>query len=516
MPRSRAILGRRSVSAALRPGWCDRRAQPSDAPIRRSQPGASPPLGRQPPGTGRPRARTPGPRRRGLRDRRNPGAPRGRRHRRACRWRPHQRPAAPGRPVKTFHPAVYAGILARRDRPEQLAELAEHAIGLIDLVVVNVEPFAPQVGERRVPLDEAIEMIDVGGTALLSAAARNYAGVAAVPEPGRVRAGRRRDPGPGQRLRRAPPAPGRRGIRRRGRLRRPGRGLPEPGHGHDVPAPHQRRPREGGDLPTARTRTSGRPSTARRPTATARWPTRRGCRAASPRSTTCSTSTPRGGSPPISPPRPPWSCATRTPSGSPRTTPLRTRSGTPSRRTRRRLRQHRRRQPDRGRGDRARDRGGDVRGARGAGYTDEAAADPLRAAGARAPRGPAEPVGRPARLRDRGPRLQAGRRRAPRRDARRDGPRPGPAAGGDPAAPDPRGADRPHVRLAGRRPRPLQRDRPGPQPPDRGDRRRPGEPPGGRGDRPAASRRPGQDGGDVVGRLLPLPRRDRPRGDLAA
>jgi phosphoribosylaminoimidazolecarboxamide formyltransferase/IMP cyclohydrolase len=85
--------------------------------------------------------------------------------------------------VKTFHPAVYAGILARRDRPEQLAELAEHAIGLIDVVVVNVTPFAPQVGERRVPLAEAIEMIDVGGTALLSAAARNHAGVAAVPGP---------------------------------------------------------------------------------------------------------------------------------------------------------------------------------------------------------------------------------------------------------------------------------------------------------------------------------------------
>jgi len=85
--------------------------------------------------------------------------------------------------VKTFHPAVYAGILARRDRPEQLAELAEQGIGLIDLVVVNVKPFAPQVGERRVPLDEAIEMIDVGGTALLSAAARNHAGVAAVPSP---------------------------------------------------------------------------------------------------------------------------------------------------------------------------------------------------------------------------------------------------------------------------------------------------------------------------------------------
>ncbi|HSW43552.1 MAG TPA: bifunctional phosphoribosylaminoimidazolecarboxamide formyltransferase/IMP cyclohydrolase [Patescibacteria group bacterium] len=88
-----------------------------------------------------------------------------------------------GGTVKTFHPAIYAGILARRDRPEQLAELVENAIGLIDLVVVNVAPFAPQVGERRVPLDEAIEMIDVGGTALLSAAARNHAGVVAVPGP---------------------------------------------------------------------------------------------------------------------------------------------------------------------------------------------------------------------------------------------------------------------------------------------------------------------------------------------
>ena len=88
-----------------------------------------------------------------------------------------------GGQVKTFHPVVYAGILARRDRPDQLAELAEQGIGQIDVVVVNVKPFAPQVGARVVPLDEAIEMIDVGGVALLSAAARNYAGVAAVPDP---------------------------------------------------------------------------------------------------------------------------------------------------------------------------------------------------------------------------------------------------------------------------------------------------------------------------------------------
>ena len=92
-------------------------------------------------------------------------------------------PPLVGGQVKTFHPAVYAGILARRDVPQQLDELAAHGIGLLDLVVVNVKPFAPQVGAQRVALHEAIEMIDVGGAALLGAAARNYAGVAAVADP---------------------------------------------------------------------------------------------------------------------------------------------------------------------------------------------------------------------------------------------------------------------------------------------------------------------------------------------
>ena len=92
-------------------------------------------------------------------------------------------PSLLGGLVKTFHPAIYAGILARRDHPGQLAELADQGIGLIDVVVVNMAPFAAQVGGRRVPLDEAIELIDVGGTALLSAAARNHAAVAAVANP---------------------------------------------------------------------------------------------------------------------------------------------------------------------------------------------------------------------------------------------------------------------------------------------------------------------------------------------
>ncbi|MBA2700078.1 MAG: bifunctional phosphoribosylaminoimidazolecarboxamide formyltransferase/IMP cyclohydrolase [Chloroflexi bacterium] len=94
-----------------------------------------------------------------------------------------QVPPLVGGQVKTFHPAVYAGILARRDVPEQLAELDAQGIGLIDIVVVNVKPFAPEVGARLIGLEEAIEMIDVGGAALLGAAARNAAGVAAVADP---------------------------------------------------------------------------------------------------------------------------------------------------------------------------------------------------------------------------------------------------------------------------------------------------------------------------------------------
>ena len=89
-----------------------------------------------------------------------------------------------GGQVRTFHPAIYAGILARRDRPDQLAQLLEHGIGQIDIVVVNVRPFAPEVGRGQIAIDEAVELIDVAGAALLGAAARNAAGVIAVPAPG--------------------------------------------------------------------------------------------------------------------------------------------------------------------------------------------------------------------------------------------------------------------------------------------------------------------------------------------
>ncbi|MEZ4596180.1 MAG: hypothetical protein R3C32_04625 [Chloroflexota bacterium] len=70
--------------------------------------------------------------------------------------------------ARTYHPEVYAGILARRDSADELDGLRSHGIGLVDLVVVSVAPFEPYVGGRVVPIDEALAMIDVAGVSLLS------------------------------------------------------------------------------------------------------------------------------------------------------------------------------------------------------------------------------------------------------------------------------------------------------------------------------------------------------------
>ena len=154
-------------------------------------------------------------------------------------------PPLVGGQVKTFHPAVYAGILARRDVPSQLEELVEHGIGAIDLVVVNVKPFAPEVGRQLIGLDEAIELIDVGGAALLGAAARNAAGVTAIAASRRAtrRSRRAADARPG--LGRDAPSARRRGVRRRGRVFRGDRRLPQPGLGEHLPPAASARPREG-------------------------------------------------------------------------------------------------------------------------------------------------------------------------------------------------------------------------------------------------------------------------------
>ena len=85
--------------------------------------------------------------------------------------------------VKTLHPKVHGGILARRDLPEHLATIAEHGIPTIDLVCVNLYPFAATIAKPGVTLEDAIENIDIGGPAMVRSSAKNYAGVAIVTDP---------------------------------------------------------------------------------------------------------------------------------------------------------------------------------------------------------------------------------------------------------------------------------------------------------------------------------------------
>jgi phosphoribosylaminoimidazolecarboxamide formyltransferase / IMP cyclohydrolase len=85
--------------------------------------------------------------------------------------------------VKTLHPAVHAGLLARRDLPAHMAELAAHDLAPIDLLVVNLYPFQQTVARPEVSLADAIEQIDIGGVALLRAAAKNFAHVVALVDP---------------------------------------------------------------------------------------------------------------------------------------------------------------------------------------------------------------------------------------------------------------------------------------------------------------------------------------------
>jgi phosphoribosylaminoimidazolecarboxamide formyltransferase / IMP cyclohydrolase len=85
--------------------------------------------------------------------------------------------------VKTLHPRIHGGLLARRDHPEHMAALKEHGIGTIDLLVINLYPFAQATAKADCTLDDAIENIDIGGPAMLRAAAKNWQDVAVVIEP---------------------------------------------------------------------------------------------------------------------------------------------------------------------------------------------------------------------------------------------------------------------------------------------------------------------------------------------
>ena len=85
--------------------------------------------------------------------------------------------------VKTLHPRIHGGLLARRDMPSHMAALAEHGITAIDLLVVNLYPFAQATARADCTLTDAIENIDIGGPAMLRAAAKNWADVAVVIDP---------------------------------------------------------------------------------------------------------------------------------------------------------------------------------------------------------------------------------------------------------------------------------------------------------------------------------------------
>jgi phosphoribosylaminoimidazolecarboxamide formyltransferase / IMP cyclohydrolase len=84
--------------------------------------------------------------------------------------------------VKTLHPKVHGGILARRDLPEHVATMQEHDMPYIDLVCVNLYPFVATVSKPHT-LDEAIENIDIGGPAMVRSSAKNYHHVAIVTDP---------------------------------------------------------------------------------------------------------------------------------------------------------------------------------------------------------------------------------------------------------------------------------------------------------------------------------------------
>src|SRR5262252_3661516 len=85
--------------------------------------------------------------------------------------------------VKTLHPKIHAGILARRHRPDDLEALKAQGVGLVDLVVVNLYPFAKAAANPETPFEELVEQIDIGGPSLLRAAGKNFRDVLVVVDP---------------------------------------------------------------------------------------------------------------------------------------------------------------------------------------------------------------------------------------------------------------------------------------------------------------------------------------------
>lgn len=87
--------------------------------------------------------------------------------------------------VKTLHPKIHGGILARRHHPDDLQLAEQHGIGLVDLVVVNLYPFVETAAKPGVKFDDLVEQIDIGGPSLVRAAAKNFRDVLVVVDPKR-------------------------------------------------------------------------------------------------------------------------------------------------------------------------------------------------------------------------------------------------------------------------------------------------------------------------------------------
>ena len=85
--------------------------------------------------------------------------------------------------VKTLHPMVHGGILARRNIPAHMAEIAKHNIQTIDLVVSNLYPFVQTISKKGVTLEDALENIDIGGPTLIRASAKNFPDVIVIVDP---------------------------------------------------------------------------------------------------------------------------------------------------------------------------------------------------------------------------------------------------------------------------------------------------------------------------------------------
>ncbi|MBM4136394.1 MAG: IMP cyclohydrolase [Nitrospira sp.] len=85
--------------------------------------------------------------------------------------------------VKTLHPKIHGGLLARRNNPKDVEEIKKYGIDTIDMVVVNLYPFEETISRQGVTFAEAIENIDIGGPAMIRSASKNFQDVAVIVDP---------------------------------------------------------------------------------------------------------------------------------------------------------------------------------------------------------------------------------------------------------------------------------------------------------------------------------------------